>query len=240
MPTVKYAIHPGGPVRVVLDWGGFWEDLRVILDGRELGRIPSRKDLLAGREFTLSDGSVLSVRLDARPFKEDLLVQRDGQPLAGPPPTGDRSKVRNAGIALLLLAGMSIALSVMLVSTGSEVLRNAGVGLYTLGFGVTLFVLGLFVLRRSLGALIAALSIFTLDTLLGLLGPLVGEAFPSVGSLLVRAAVLYLLIQALGAIPALRRAEVAPPPVVYPLPPGVALTPESPPLVQDPENPYQR
>ena len=85
MPTKKYAMEKGEPKRLEISWKGIWKikNFTVHLDGNNIGLIANRKELKAGREFALIDGSILKVQLVKKLLSAELQVLRDDQPLPG-------------------------------------------------------------------------------------------------------------------------------------------------------------
>lgn len=61
MAKLTLALDKGGPKRVELEWGFAFKNLRVRVDGVELGTIATKAELEAGRSFVMSDGSSLMV-----------------------------------------------------------------------------------------------------------------------------------------------------------------------------------
>src|SRR5439155_14599717 len=84
MQKKSYALEKGGSKRLELSWSGMWKNFTICLDGNQIGSVASKKELTAGREFLLGDGSTLRVQL-GKTFliAPELQVLRDGKPLPG-------------------------------------------------------------------------------------------------------------------------------------------------------------
>lgn len=84
MPSLKFALDPGGPERLEVSFSGMWKDIVVHLDGQPIGAIPSVIELHQGQSFTLPDGSVLHIVKRTRSLGNvELQVTRDGKLLPG-------------------------------------------------------------------------------------------------------------------------------------------------------------
>ena len=80
MTTKRYALEPGGPERLEII-SDFEYNLKIRLDGKEVGQIP-RSESQRGGEVRLPDGSFLKVRV-VFGLGTPLVVQRNGKPLPG-------------------------------------------------------------------------------------------------------------------------------------------------------------
>lgn len=200
MPKQQFALEKGGPKRLEISWGAFWKNTTVTLDGNVIGTIPERESLRAGQEFTLPDGSTLRVQLVQKVSSAGLHVLRNGQPLPGSA-SDPEARLKGSAIAVFVVGGLNALLGLLGLFTESEFLQMMGVGLFTLIFGIVFLVLGFFVLRRSLVALIAAIIIFALDAILGLYYIIDAGASPGFAWIIFR--VLLLIAMGLG-IPAIR------------------------------------
>ena len=63
MPSRKYVFERGGVERLELTWKGLFKEMSIALDGRQIGTIADQRELAAGKEFSLPDGSKLKVQL---------------------------------------------------------------------------------------------------------------------------------------------------------------------------------
>jgi len=61
MPKQAFAFERDGPKRLEVSWKGRWKNVTVQLDGAPIGTVPGQKELSAGQEFQLPDGSTLTV-----------------------------------------------------------------------------------------------------------------------------------------------------------------------------------
>ena len=67
MPKKQFAFEKGGSKRLKLSWGAYSKNLKIELDGEYLAGCRGR-ELKAGKEFPLPDGSRLSVRMTKPAF----------------------------------------------------------------------------------------------------------------------------------------------------------------------------
>jgi hypothetical protein len=135
MPSIKLALERGEPKRLELAWGAFWRNFVVRLDGAEIGRIAGQKELKAGQEFTLGDGSVLRVQLANSGITPELRVLRNGQPLPGSA-SDPMSLVRQAAQVLFFIGGISILIGLLAELFHWEQMRAMGAGYFTAIFGI--------------------------------------------------------------------------------------------------------
>jgi hypothetical protein len=171
MPSQAYALEEGGPKRLGVQWKAFWEDLTVQLDGVTIGAIPDRKQLSAGQEFQLPDGSTLKVQLARTLTSSELRVLRDGQPLPGSA-SAPETKLRLAYSVVFFIAGINIVLGLVASVFQIELLQSMGLGLASFIVGIGFTVLGFLTRRRSTAALVVAIALFALDGVLGFISSL--------------------------------------------------------------------
>ncbi len=79
MPKKQFAFEKGGSKRLKLSWGAYSKNLKIELDGEYLAGCRGR-ELKAGKEFPLPDGSRLSVRMT----KPEFLDIKSGQACTDP------------------------------------------------------------------------------------------------------------------------------------------------------------
>ena len=84
MSLQKLALNPGEAPRLELEWGTYMRDFEIRLDGKEIGRIDGGQRVLKEpHNFTLPDGSELTIQLNQNQLVDELEVLRDGVPLPG-------------------------------------------------------------------------------------------------------------------------------------------------------------
>ena len=199
MPKVSYALEPDGPKRLIISWGSFWKDIIVSLDGKILGAISSQKEFASGQVFDMPDGSSLAIKLNRGLFGIQILASRDGQPLPGSP-SDPLYRLKGAYRVIYFIAGLNLALGLASVLFRSEFLRNLGIDAFAILYGVVYLVLGYFTSRRSLAALVIAIALFAVDTVLGLVLTVSAGSTPSIANLLIRILLLVNMAQGLGAL----------------------------------------
>ena len=200
MAKLTYALEPGGPKRLEISWKGMYKNFTVKLDEEVVGELSGQKELKAGRQFALPDGSSLSVQLVQKFSNVELQVLRNGQPLPGSA-SDPESRFKGAYGIVFFVAGLNLFLGLLAWLFQVEFLLDIGIGFYSIIFGLVFLVLGFFVKRRSAVALILAIVIFVLDALLGLLAG--GASY--VSGLVVRAILIIPMVQGVGAIRALKQ-----------------------------------
>ena len=205
MPTQRFPLERGGPARLDVSWKALWKDLTVRLDGETVGTVPTRKELSAGREFTLPEGSRLRVQLVQSGFGTELRIFHNDQPLPGSA-SDPETRLRGAYAVTLFIGGLNILLGAAAVALRSSFLRQMGIGAFSILFGLLFLVLGYFVKRASLVALLMAIAVFAIDGVLGFFGASAQGYAPTSAGLIARLFLLLPLVQGLGAIRALKRA----------------------------------
>lgn len=200
----SFALEPGGPKRLQVSWGLAWKEFTVRLDGQVVGTIPTQKELWAGREFALPDGSTLSVRLAQQALTPVLELRRNGAPLPGSG-TDPGQQVRTAAGIVYFLAGFNIVIGIVALIWRIEFLLRLGVGVPSIVFGLVFAVLGFFVQRRSALALGTAMALLIVDMILSLAGTEQGRSSPPVAGLVLRILFLIWMWQGFAAMRALRR-----------------------------------
>ena len=202
MPKRKYAFERNGEKQLEISWGGFWKNTEVRVGGNLLGTIPTQKELLAGKVFQLPDGSSLKVHLAKTWLSNDLQVLRNDKPLPGSS-SDPATRLLQAYSAIYFIAGLNIVLGLLALIFRTEFLETLGFGIVSIVVGVVFLVLGFFTQRGSLVALIIALALYALDSLLVL------TAGFSTGIFL-RIALIAVMSQGIGAIKDMKKDALQP------------------------------
>ncbi len=205
MPTLRYALDTNGPKRLLLSWEGQYRDFTIKLDDQVVGQGLGAKELAAGHTLALPDGSTLHLQTAGVPLVNELRVQRNGRPLPGSA-TDPASRVKAAWQVIFLIAGLNLVLGLIAAVFSVNFLLQLGLGWGSVILGLLYLGLGLLVQRYSLFALLMALVLFGVETVLQLFVPVLTGSGPNVAGLLVRALVLFVLAQGLPALRHLRRA----------------------------------
>ena len=165
MPIKTYYLDATRTDAVTASWSLFFRNFRLDYQGQEVSRL-TPAELKAGREIVLPDGRRLLVRLQQQLGAQGLDFQLDGRPLGGT--INDPLTQVNAGFAaLLLVAGLNVALSLIALFSQAGVLVQLGLGWETLAEGLVyaaLAVLGKY--RLTAWAFYAGLGLLVLDGLL--------------------------------------------------------------------------
>src|SRR5690349_16726264 len=104
MASAKFPLVAGGPRRLEISWGTFWNEIIIMFDGREVGRIPSKTEHNQGTSIRLPDGSEIHVRLVQSFVNSELQVTYNGRPLPGSA-SDPATRVKRAGYILCFIAG---------------------------------------------------------------------------------------------------------------------------------------
>lgn len=206
MPGQKLALEPGGDPRLELEWGGYMRQFTITLDGEPVGEIEGgQRELREGREFTLPDGSTLSVRLRQSMFLDELEVLRDGKPLPGS--AVDPYNKYSFSISLTFFWGVIsiIAGLLQLFDGGGDLLLRLGFSPYSAVAGVLLIGCSYLIYRRFALAPIAALLIYLADWFVAFSLAIGAGAQPNSLGILARVLIAVLFVQGIRAIRAVRR-----------------------------------
>jgi hypothetical protein len=185
MPMESYSLESGSPRRLEVAWRGMFNEFTVKLDGQPIGDEATRKELRAGKEYELPDGSKLVAHL-GRNIMPELHLLRNGKPL---PESAYISRVRIAGATSFLVGGLGLivgGIPVLLEPEGfaSGELSLLSFPLIALIYGVVFAMLSFFILRRSVLALILAVALWV-PLMIGTLGYIFSSGDLNPGALVV-------------------------------------------------------
>ena len=170
MPNIKYALKSNEPTRLEISWKGIWKNVKVLLDGDEIGTFTNMGELKKGKEFVLKDKSVLKVQLSTKFTKSGLEVSLDNKPLPGSiSDPAERFKILY--VMLYLMSGINLIFGTITYFFQTELLQQEfGANLFSIFFGLTLLILG-FVIQRTKSMVILALAIgmHVLDTVISII-----------------------------------------------------------------------
>jgi hypothetical protein len=202
MPKQSFALEAGKEKRLEISWHGMWKDMTISFDGKIVGVIPNQKALSSGQEFTLVDGSILKIQLVSVFMNTQLRVLRNGQPLPGSS-SDPQTNLRNSYQAVYFIAGFNIILGAISFLYNVDLLQQVGVGFGSIIFGLVFLTLGFFVQRASSIALMFAIGIFALDSIVGFFLS-AAQGYNTGGGVIVRIFVLIYMFQGLKAIKVLK------------------------------------
>jgi hypothetical protein len=183
-----------------------WKNFTVRLDGRAVGAMANQKELRSGRQFPLEDGSTLKVQLVQNFRSTELQVLRNDRPLPGSA-SDPAQRLRNAAGIVFFVAGLNIVLGLIGVLFQSPFLQSLGLGVGSILFGGIFLLLGYFVQRRSMPALVIAVAVFALDGIVSVVTAAQQTGHPQTGGLVARVFLLISMCQGFGAIRALKEEE---------------------------------
>lgn len=203
MPSRKFAIEKNQKKRLKISWGFMWKNVVITLDDRDIGTIASKKEIEAGREFKLDDGTVLKVQLVMTLFYPQLKIYRNNQPLPGSDADPVHTLTYAYGI-IFFIGGLNILVGLIAQFGKIKYLMDLGLGIGSMIFGFIFLLLGYFVKRKSKIALIAAIALFIIDGILSLVMVAQNGGTPPMASIVVRIAFLIPMIQGLIAMKELK------------------------------------
>lgn len=165
MPRTQYALEPGGPKRVELDWQYFRGKMVVRFDGQTLGQFETLTQQLEGLEFSLPTGGQLRVELSPSLPNSEIRVSLDGVPLPGSV-AAPETRVKNAAGTVSMVGGFTLLAALLTELFHVQAFLDLGVGWASAAAGVLYLLLGYLVrARRSAVALGLAVGGLGLEAL---------------------------------------------------------------------------
>jgi hypothetical protein len=149
----QYVLEPDGDKLLEISIGTFiWQkQTEVRLNGKLIHTFPNPRDLAEGQVLQLPDGTALTIER----FNNKVRVLRNDQPLPG---------ISSEPYSIIyFMAGLNIVLGILTLVLQVEFLQTPGFGILSIAIGILFLVLGFFTQRRSLIALIIAMSILGLE-----------------------------------------------------------------------------
>ncbi|MBX7221389.1 MAG: hypothetical protein K1Y36_15675 [Blastocatellia bacterium] len=207
MPVVKqFYWDQEGPALLEVSWGIFWRNIKVKFDGVVILSLDNKAALEEGREVSLTDGTIIKVQLVQESLNFKILAFKNGQPLqekdTGP---AEKLKIAYGAIFFVAIMGMSFGLIVELFQI--KAFLDFGIGWLTFVYGLVFLILGIFVKKRSLIALVLAVTLFVVDALYTIAFALKVSTNIPVVPIVVRVLFTFQMIQGFGAILALKEQE---------------------------------
>ncbi len=170
MGKMNYALGKSQPPRLEISWKGLgWKNVTIKLDGLEIGKIPGKKDLEEGREFTLDKNTTLKVQLVKRFNSWELQVLVNGQPVPGSASDPSRRLAVAYGMVFFVTA-VNIIIGIIAEVLKVDFLLDNGIGVYSVIFGVIMGIMGVLVWKKqSSAALGIAVALLIIDGIMGLI-----------------------------------------------------------------------
>lgn len=115
-------------------WNQDWSNFRLVFQEGVICSFATRKELVAGRQFVMPDGHLLSVRLK-RGFRPELELLHDGLPLPGKSenPLGQQKTVWQLA---LFMGVLNITAGAAAAGTDADILLSIGFGYGSIALGV--------------------------------------------------------------------------------------------------------
>lgn len=204
--TMTYAIEAGGEKRLEISVKGRWDEIKVWFDGNLAGSISARA-LSSGQDLQISDGSILRLKLIKKMFQpERLQILRNGQPIPSQvPDSAYQTIINNASNIVYFIGFINTFLGILSLFAKIKILEPFGFGWQNILYGCVFLVLGFFVHRRSIPALILSIIIFTTDSIVGIVLTLLTGSYLLIGSLFLRIPFLMGMMYGINAINPIRR-----------------------------------
>jgi hypothetical protein len=173
MAKSMLALVEGGPKNLCVEWRSGFKGLHVTLDGNELLRFPTKKDLETGGSAALPDGGQLSVRLISSLLFPAIEVLHNGFPVPGSQ-THPLTRIQGGSTALYAL-GVITVVSAGIIGAQTEGADLAGV-IGTLLEALLFCVFAFFTRKKMRWALIAGTGLYTLESAFSLFAIASGSA----------------------------------------------------------------
>ena len=198
MPQRFFAIETNGPKSLKLEWKGIWKHIEVSFEDKALGIIENQEALKDGREFQLPNGSSVSIQLcDGIQPRLEILI--DGVHAPGSP--GDpRTILQNAAYVTYFIGGTSIILGTLGLAN-IPLFAEMGFGFISIIIGFVIADLG-YHAKKSLSkiALLVAMAIFALDSVVSLMLVLAQGGEPPIVTLIIKVFLISQMYKGLDAI----------------------------------------
>lgn len=149
---------------IKLTWGIFFRNFVVYFNDKELGRFENISQLNKGKDFTLPNGDILTVKKTQKIMTTVLETLINGQPIEGSA-TDPKILIQNAYYVGFFLCGVNLALGSFATLLGIQSLLQLGFGPYNMIIGsLYLFPALIGFKNRSWVALCFILAVFLFDT----------------------------------------------------------------------------
>lgn len=177
MPSYTYPLERGGPKLIEVTWKGFYKNVRVLYEEKELGTIAHRAELKEGKCFALPAGEELCVKLVNTFMASELHVLVDGKPLPGSG-SDPWQQLKICSGSLYFFAAISFLFGTLIVMADAQI--NLG-GYIAMGVGILYAALAWFVSRASMAALIISITLVAVNAILLIAMPFLSGQPPRIG-----------------------------------------------------------
>lgn len=166
MPKLELALEENTPKDLRIEWPAGLKGAAVTYREQDILKVEGKKALLEGASATLPDGSTLSVRLVSPFLSPALEVLRNGFPVPGSH-THPTSRIKTASTLLYVIAVLTLLSGFASGGNGA----SDGGALVGLAIEAVLYaVLAFFTRKQNRWALYAGTGLYTLDSVLALVG----------------------------------------------------------------------
>lgn len=198
MRSFKFASTPQGEKDIEVAWDRVekvWKYF-VTFRGQQVGEY-GMDELSGGKFIALPDGQELYLIYKKNPlsgFVVDAALNR--VPVEEAPGSVKRQLAGVAGF-VFFIAGVNIILGLIQFITKNDFLFNMGLNIYSVALGAIWAVLGIFILRKSMAALVISLVLYILMTITNMFFAIQNGASPSYMNLAVPVIITIYMIQAI-------------------------------------------
>ncbi|MDP3981678.1 MAG: hypothetical protein Q8Q33_09720 [Chlamydiota bacterium] len=198
MPNRSFRLDKNNPALLDITWKLNWTHLCVSYDKKPVGEIATRQELDRGREFKLPNVSVLKVQRIKLGGIPTLEVLHNGKIVDGSD-TDPQMRNRIASQVLYFIGAMNIIVGLLPKISILRLIEQYSTGIGNLLIGAFFIFLAVLVRKGSFGALLLAMTLFILDSLLSLDAYSRLHSDTTVGIIVLRIALLIPMLQAYGA-----------------------------------------
>lgn len=163
MAKQRFALEYGEEKRLKITWKGWYKNLAVAFDDVVLATYEGQDELISGQNVTLPDGSKLELLLKKSWLSTNLQLSRNGKPLPGTS-SDIYTKLSLSYIAMYIIAALSIMGGLAAIPFNDSM--DLILSLITFGNGIVFYFLGQATKKLSITAIVIALAIYSVDTVL--------------------------------------------------------------------------
>ena len=202
MAKITCALERGARERLTITWKPNWQDVSIILDNQPLWTFANVEELKTGKSFKLDDGRTLQIQLLRRYLRSKLSILLDGQPL--PDSAADPlNRFTLAYSIVFFIGGLNALLGLASILLQNSFLQSMGLGFFSIIYCAFFIGLGFSIKNRSQAALVIAVVLFIINSLLSIGLKVLDSQIPNPAGIIGRIFLLIPMIQGIHSIPKL-------------------------------------